>query len=220
MSLVQLPTTGALGVIRTMDGQSYQITPDDVLWLARSVQYEGGNHDATMWTYAWRLMLKAGGRTSLATLVRGHSQPINPLWDEATDPNCVRYPERCTAAHLARRREAANKSWGELPAARRVLEWAQAKVSNPAPRATDFADAQVSRHFLSQHPDARVVMQSGNWYIAEAVALSKPDDYITIEYQGRVAGPGTSFGVKVLAGAFGILASLGGVALWMKAGEW
>jgi hypothetical protein len=46
--MTSIPTR--LGTIVALNGYRYQITPTDVLWLARSVQYEGGNYLATAWT--------------------------------------------------------------------------------------------------------------------------------------------------------------------------
>lgn len=171
------------------DGRSYQITDDDLLWLARSVHCEGGDPAATMWTYAWRLIVKQWPGT-LAELVRAHSQPVNPAWDEATDPLCQRWPERCSAASLARRAQCANARWEDLPAELRqkVLTWARAGVINPAPRATDFADARVSTSFLARpaNANARVVLRAGNWYIAEQPSLNQ--NHVTIQHAGRTAG--------------------------------
>jgi len=221
--LGESPAPAQLGRIKTADGWSYQITPEDALWIARSIQYEGGNRIATLWTYAQRLAQRRG--TNLATLVRGHSQPVNPMWASATASGCVAHPDRCTPAQLARRQEAATRQWDDLSSASTVLRWAQAYTPNVVPRATDFADATVSRHFLSQNPQARVVMRDGNWYLAEGAdsaprggSIGWPENYVTIEYESRVARRSLLAGVPswvpfAVAGGGGLLV-LGGVAVW------
>lgn len=210
----RLPDQSELGRIRTADGRVYQITPEDVLWLARSIKYEGGNHAATAWTYAWRLMVKRWSR-GLAALVRAHSQPVNPAWDEASDPLCQAHPERCTEQALARRAEAASRTWESLGSiAVLVLDWAQAKVPNPAPRAVDFADPQVSQSYLNRNPTAQVVLRTRNWYIADRQALALPDDFVTIEYEGRTAGARTNGFVMGAGVGLTISALAAGAAYW------
>jgi len=204
-------------------GRSYQITPDDVLWMARAVHCEGGDPAATMWTYAWRLIVKRW-RGSLVDLLRAHSQPINPNWDDASDPFCQRWPERCTAAQLARRARCANARWEDLPEDIRskVLIWARAGLRNPAPGSTDFADPQVSRSFLSRpaNQNAQVVLRAGNWYIAEHPEL--PADHVTVRYGGRTAGagpvqPGSSTGSRV---GLVVVAAIAGVGAYWIASRW
>jgi hypothetical protein len=195
VGLGAVPSASELGQIKAKDGWSYQLTPDDVLWLARSVECEGGNRAATMWTYAQRLASRHG--SSLAALVRGHSQPVNPAWASASTPLCVRYPDHCSPASLARRAECASKPWDDLADHQQIVQWAQAGVQNPVPGATDFADATVSASWLLHHPDSAVVLRSGNWYIAEGPSTAPraggpthwPSDFVTIEYNGRTAGP-------------------------------
>lgn len=203
-----IPPTSQLGRI-VGGGRSYQITPDDVLWLARSVACEGGNPAATAWTYAWRYITKRFSG-SFASMVRSHSQPVNPAWDEATDERCVSNPDHCTERALANRARCAGASWDSIPSSVRavVLAWATARQQNPAPRATDFANAAVSRSFLNRNPDARVVLRAGNWYIAEQPSL--PADHVVIEYGGRVAGPTAAAGGAILLGA----AVFAGWAYW------
>jgi len=195
-----LPTQTQLGQIRSRSGRVYQITPEDVLWLARSVKYEGGNHAATAWTYAQRLM--SFNSPSLARLVQAHSQPINPIWrrdGEKCRPGGPYYGNQthCSEAQLRRRDEAATIPWGSLPASIRgtIVDWARAKVPNPVPRATDFANAPVSQGFLSRNPDAGVVLREGNWYLYEGRSAGWPADQVTITYDGRTAGPSPFAGI-------------------------
>lgn len=176
-----------LGEIHTRDGYRYQITPTDLLWLGRALQFEGGDPVATLWTYTQR---QAKTRwSSLAGLVRAHSQPVNPLWDSPDDPKCQQYPHRCTPHQLERRRQARTTPWGALdPAIQQLLvAWAQAKVPNPVPRAVDFANPEVSRGFLRRTPGSKIVEQAGNWYLAIPETLRWPLNYATVTYKGKSA---------------------------------
>jgi hypothetical protein len=186
-----VPTIDQLGSIRTKDGWHYQIVPDDVLWLARSSKFEGGSHSAVLWTYAQRLANHRGA--SLMNLVRGHSQPVNPIWASLDAPGCLKHPEKCTESQLARRRQASSAPWESLATADLVLSWAQGKVPNNAPRSTDFADQTVGGSFLKKHPDSKLVLDQGNLYIAEGAStagkgggppVSWPDNYVTIFFGG------------------------------------
>lgn len=210
-----IPTQDQLGWIVARNGRRYRITPNDVLWLARAARYEGGNKAATLWTWAWRFITK-GYQGSLASLVRAHSQPVNPLWDEATDPACIEHPDRCSSIALARREEARNASWESLGAtAATTLAWAQARVPNPAPRANNFADAQVSANFIRNHPGTVVVLDESNWYLAEPDALGLDPDFVMIEYEGRSIGaidagaPAWAPWAAVAAGALLVVVGIG-----------
>lgn len=195
-----LPSTSQLGRI-VGAGRSYQITSNDLLWLARAVACEGGNEAATAWTYAWRFIVK-GWRGTLADLVRAHSQPVNPIWDEASDERCVSNPSRCTPAQLERRARCASATWDSLPEQVRikVLAWARGALGNPAPKATDFADQVVSESFLRRNPNARVVLRDGNWYIAEEPQL--PSNHVRVEGGDATSGAGAGvLGALALAAA-------------------
>jgi hypothetical protein len=209
-----------LGQIRTKDGYRYQVTPEDVLWLARSVQFEGGDHASTIWTYA-QLQAKRRRSSSLAALVRAHSQPINPLWDEATDAKCQQHADRCTPEMLERRRVARTTPWGSLRAGVRdmVLRWARAELPNPVPRSVDFADPAVSRSFINRNPGTQVVLAAGNWYLATPDVLSWPADFVTMAFEGRetaaaAGGQVLAVGVGVGAAALAVTAAFAGWAYW------
>lgn len=215
---VPFPNISQLGRIRTKDGWSYQITPDDVLWLARSSKFEGGSKPATLWTYAQRLANHRG--SSLTNLVRAHSQPVNPIWASLTGAGCVAHPDKCTPEQLARRAQASTATWESLSTAPTVLAWAQAKLPNPAPRSTDFADQTVGASFVRRHTDSRIVLDAGNIYIAEGPSTAGSGggapthwdpDYVTIAYAGHVAGPAASGGVGGVAGIVVLIAAWG---LW------
>lgn len=204
-----------LGQIRTKDGYAYQITPQDVLWLARSVQFEGGDPASTIWTYAQR-QAKFRRTSSLTSLVRAHSQPLNPLWDESSDEKCQQYPDRCTAAHLDRRRRARTTAWGDLrPSIRKaVLDWAKADLPNPVPKAVDFADEQVSRSFISRNPGTQVVKKSGNWYLAVPSSLSWPANYVFMQLGSKVSGSARGVGLYLGLAGLGVAGAFAGWAYW------
>lgn len=187
------------GRIETADGYSYQITPDDVLWLARSVSHEGGNRAATIWTYFQR-QAALRRTSSLASLVLGHSQPVNPAWrrDGAKcRPGGPYYGrDECSERRLAARDRAATMPWEQIPAETRnlVLAAATAQLPNPVPKATDFADARVSTGFLGRNPGAGIVLQDGNWYLYESRSARWPANYVSVRLGDRVASDGISGG--------------------------
>lgn len=211
--MTSIPTR--LGTIVALNGYRYQITPTDVLWLARSVQYEGGSYLATAWTYAQRQVLYRRTR-SLASLVQEHSQPVNPIWrrdgEKCRPGGPYHGRDQCSEARLARRDEAANLPWASIRENIRdiVTRWAQGETTNPAPRATNFADEAVSEGFLRRHPGSQVVLRAGtptnqNWYIAEVVgsrnATRWPAGFVQILPPSAAAGVGIIVPVAMAAGA-------------------
>jgi hypothetical protein len=183
----------APGRIKTQEGWSYQITPDDLLWLARSVQHESGNNEATAWTYAQLLAMRRG--SSLKRVVQGHSQPVNPIWrrdGEKCRPGGPYHDrDECAERRLAVRDRAATMLWSEIrPAVREVIvKFATARLPNPVPRAANFANAPVTTGYLLRNPSSAIVLREGNWYITERQTNSWPADFVTIEDDGRIAGP-------------------------------
>lgn len=206
--MVSIPTS--LGRIVSRDGYSYQITPDDLLWLARSVHKEGGDYASTIWTY---LQLQAAARrtSSLASLIRAHSQPVNPAWradgefcrpggQYANEPNC--------APRLLEQRAAnAVRPWEQIPVAVRdlVVRAATARLANPVPRAINFADPTVSANFLARPANAGsgIVRKAGNWYLYEARSANWPIDFVQV-----VHGSARST-TEVAAGGLGLALVLG-----------
>lgn len=210
-----------LGLITTTAGYRYQITPTDLLWLARSVQYEGGNELATAWTYAQR---QADRRRTgpLYELVLGHSQPVNPIW-RRTGSKCApgapsHGTDACSERRLAIRDEAANLPWDEVRESIRTLvtRWARGETTNPVPRATDFADAEVSTAFLArpQNAGSVVVLRDGNWYIAEPRAARWPAGFVQITSPTGAVLPQPNEGGG--AGAVLLLAAAGGAAWYFS----
>jgi len=215
-----------LGQIRRKDGWSYQLTPEDVLWLARSVQHESGNHAATAWTYAQLLAWRRG--RSLMRTVMAHSQPVNPIWrrdGEKCQPGGPYHGrDECAERRLATRDRAATMPWSEIrPQIRQiVVDLATAKLPNPVPRAVNFANAPVTSRYLLRHPSSAVVLREGNWYITEGPTNSWPADFVTISLGEREAGPSAaglvraastiSFGTQVVGAS--LLVGAGAFAWW------
>jgi len=203
-----------LARIQTKKGRTYQLTQEDLLWLGRAAQFEGGdNPSATLWAYAQRWAL-LNWRGSLASLVRAHSQPLNPRWASLDAPGCVEHPTRCKPAALARRRRARTTSFADLRQSIRglVLKWASAEVPNPVPRAVDFADRVVSQHCLDTGRCSRVVLDARSVYLTTTASDAWPADYVTlVGADGRVAGPAPDGPPWVVIG-LGIVGA--GAALW------
>jgi len=216
VSIADVPQ--GVGVIQSKSGYRYQMTPDDMLWLARSTEAEGGTAPAaTIWTYAQRQV--AASRTgSLADLVRSHSQPMNPIWSSPTGSGCVRDPSKCTPALIARRLAAQAKPWSSIASGIRekVVRFATGLLPNPVPSAVDFAAPSTAQSWLSRNPGSRVVLQAGNWYVATAPSSRWPADQVTINYDGRVAG-GAALATGL--GAIAVVAIIGGGAL-LALGLW
>lgn len=210
-----LPAQSELGVIRGGNGYTYQITPEDVLWLARAVKYEGGNYAATCWAYATRMVAwRYSG--SLAQLVLAHSSTVNPLWATAGAGLCVEHPDNCADWQIQRRNEARARSWETLgSAADTVLAFAQARLENPAPRADDFAAGTVASNYLARHPEARVILSAhGASYIADSKSVDAPARFVRIEYQGRTASDKS--GMEWLPLGLGIAAGMLGMLWWSR----
>lgn len=210
-----LPAPASLGQIRSARGYLYLVTPEDLLWLARAVQFEGGDHTSTIWAYAQRAV-KYGVR-SLSDLVRAHSQTLNPMWDDPSDPKCITRPQDCTPAQIERRRRARETPWDQLDTTVRakVIAWARAELGNPVPRAVDFASYALES-YLRSHPGARLVKQVGRqWYVTEPDTTAWPVDFVTMHYGGRVsgalAGGGFWRGALIGAGIGGLL----GLGIWV-----
>ena len=173
-----------LSKITSKNGYSYQITPDDVLWLARSVQFEAGNYAATAWTYAQRMAMSRS--RSLKGMVQAHSQPINPIWrrdgSKCRPGGTYHGRDECSESRLTARDRAASLPWSQVrPGVREVIvKFVTGQLPNPVPRAANFANAPVTQGYLSRNPESRVILRDGNWYITEERTNDWPDDFVTI----------------------------------------
>lgn len=196
------------GRIVTSDGTvSVQITPEDMLWAARSVAGEilspkssaaGPTDEAdVLWTLTQRFVrwLKLGKDLSFIASTRGFSQPINPIWASLEASGCQRHPELCTKAHLKRRQEITTATWEDLAArdaarGTRVVEttrlWAEGRLRNTVPRSTNFAIPTVSASHIEGMPGAEVVVKrGGHWYISDPPATRWPDGFVMVESPDR-----------------------------------
>lgn len=175
------------GQLRAQGAAPYQLTGNDVIWAARSALYEGGDVAATLWTLTQRYMGAARRQyPTFAAFVQAFSQPVNPLYARG-GAYCARggraYGTYWCSEDLLRRRDAArHASWIDLilrndVGAQTVLDWANGELPNPVPRAVNFADrATVAKNF----PDAHVVLDHGNLYIAEPWSRDWPRTHIAV----------------------------------------
>ena len=136
----------------------YRLTADDVIWLGRTLACESGGRREVMagvaWTYA--SLMTTTERSSLASLIQAHSQPLNPIWRR--DGSKCRAPDGewydrcytstsgrqicpCSEAALERRERCAALRWDQLaPAVREtVAAFVAGILPNPVPGAVDFA---------------------------------------------------------------------------------
>lgn len=174
-------TTPPWGKLRFSDGSSYQLTEEDMLWLARSTSYEGGPPAVTIWTEVQRFaqMHREGLFSSFAALIRAFSQPVNPDW--LRDGRYCRpggsYANRseCSPGALSVREAASSATWTHLDArtpevVATVIAWGQGRVPNPLPRSTNFAAPSVAANYLKRATTAKLLLKADNWYIQEAWA--------------------------------------------------
>ena len=94
--------------------RGYELTDEDVLWLARAFVGEAGNNvtpeEASALFHCWldRLLLVKGkwaNKWSLADMIRAHSQPCNPKWTNPSPALCAKHPTHCTPAKIRRRKQ-------------------------------------------------------------------------------------------------------------------
>ena len=222
--------SGPWGKIVTKDGWEYQISPEDVLWSARAARCEGGGEAgevATLWTWTARFALPAFRRRypTLASLVRAHSQPVNPIW-QRTGSKCVsggQYhgTDYCSSAKLANRDECASRAWSTInPLLRQKVErWARAELPNPVPTSVDFASSSIG----TQQGDIEVARfkrdgaRHYNVFYSEAASRNLGPGYVTIEFDGRAAGASTigilrAYGPYIGGGAAVLAAGFAGWA--------
>jgi hypothetical protein len=219
--------SGDWGQIVTKDGFRYQITDEDVLWAARAAQCEGGGETgekATLWTWTARFALPnyRARYPTLTSLIRAHSQPVNPIWARGGSKCAPGTPyyggDRCLESVFATREACAGRSWEAISARVRdaVTKWATAQLPNPVPKSVDFASSSIGvqsgdvelARFKS--PTARHY----NVFYSEAASRARPADYVTVEHEGRSAGGGADLSVVVpVVGAIGIAAAAG-FAFW------
>jgi len=186
-----------LGKIIVKGQAPYQLTQHDVIWLARSAVFEGGDPRDVVWTEAQRFVGMRQNYATFAAFIQAFSQPVNPDWRRDgyfCRPGGAYYGKKeCSEAALAKRDVAASMTLTDLAkkdpeAVDIVLKFAAAGVRNPVPRSTNFADETVSAHFLAKNPAAKVVKRAGNVYIMEPHAAGWDRNHVVVSrFDGALA---------------------------------
>lgn len=206
---------GSWGQIVVKDGPRYQITNDDVLWLARMVYGEGGSDPgAVLWVVAQRYMGLPQFRNSssyptMAAFVRAWSEPLM-AHRTSTGSHCLANPasDRCQPPKLARRELIQSIPWDPpYPSSKTVQgatsrlsvskwetvkrltrAWAHATVPNSVPGAVDMAASRVTPNREGGRPPQVVKRADGNTFYSWLASRSWPANYVTIVDGGRTAG--------------------------------
>ncbi len=212
----------ALGTITSEAGFRYDLTADDLQWLARAVKYEGGNELATMWALAQRFVeVREGGSSaypSFKSLIRKYAQPVNPIW--MRDGSMCRpggnWYDRCRGDYCpceerrlaVRDRAAVDPAEEQLALARR---WAAGEFPNPVPRAVHYAAPFVVRPQLESGELTSLVLgdDNDNWYATDATSQRWSKDHVRVS--GTGAG-GFPLGAAVGLGLGGVIVL--GLAWW------
>jgi hypothetical protein len=150
-------------IIEGPGGFRYELTDDDLLWLARAVWGEAGDRNerggaAVAWAmvqYHALVIGRNGQRPAFSTLtalLRSYCQPINPRWASMDASGCRERPGDCSVGALDRRRQITNASWSSIPSVPRgvVEQLAAGSLANPVPGMVDWAARDWSRE--SQTP--------------------------------------------------------------------
>lgn len=195
---------GELGQIVSLGGYRLPLTweGDMMLWLGRMLVGEPGTGGQTewaalLWTYASLAALRR--RNNFVSLVRAHSQPINPKWARdgefcklggthrnrvGQNPSNYYGLDPCSPDKLDRRDQISNLRWEEIPQDRRdfLVNWARGRVPNPVPRSVDFAAQSISPK------DGLELVWSApgtNAFYSNAASRQWDDGYVYISYNGQ-----------------------------------
>jgi len=226
--------SGQWGRFVVKDGYQYPLTNDDILWAARMVYGEGGSdRPAVLWATAQRFAGIPARRNRHVTYLESLRQWSEPLMERRTSTGswCLANPtsDRCTPEKMLRRERMQSMPWDPpypawMTAANRskweaikvlTVKWARGEVPNSVPLATDMAAESVT-------PGPRLVIvkrAGGNvFYMDPAVSNGWTPDHVTVQFQGRVAGPGVTGGIKpehiaMIVGSVGMVV-VGGFAFW------
>lgn len=186
-----------------------------MLWAARMVEGEGGDPSrdpaAILWTMAQLLSPTAQrekyGRVtfdSYSSLIRAYSQPINPAWASGGSKCTGAYAgsEACSPARLAARARLSQMPFSatRVTTQAAVLRWAHGLLSNPVPRAVEFADPSVTAGFVRNHPGSAYVARFGNHYVATAESARWPAGFVTVGLSSYVWWISGTAAVLVVAG--------------------
>lgn len=187
----------------------YQLTAEDVIWLGRTLACESGGRRDVMagvaWTYA--SLMTTTERSSLASLIQAHSQPLNPIWRR--DGAKCRAPDGewydrcytsasgrrvcpCSDAALERRERCATLRWDQLAESVRetVTAFVAGVLPNPVPRSVDFAAG------LRGRTGAELVREIGSTqFWSSPTSRRWPANHV------RVVGPTGSSAPELVAGS-------------------
>jgi len=205
----------SLPLLRAKDGWTYQVTPRDLLVMARSIRRESTRDgDAIPWMYAQRLYLLRRSYSSLAALATAYSQPINPAWFPS-GRFCVpggEYHGTRSCLDAPNRPGYAAASWESLGDATQTAtaRWARGDVPNPVPKVVHFAaESLVARQIAAGGTsEKRVIVRQGrepftNTFLSTKTSREWPDDFIQLEVGGKVVGT-TSNPLPYVLGALAI----------------
>ncbi len=197
-------------------GVQYQLTDQDVLWAARAAAFEGGEPADVLWTLTQRFVLRKPAHPDerFADFVLEFSQPINPDWSSSGShcrPAGTHYwTPSCDPERLVRREYARVIEWPDLltefpEAARATIAWANGELTNPVPRATNFASPSVAKAYLDRHPEAELLVQRGNWFISEGPARNWAPDHVSMLGQnGNAVATATGVRRRTATTAMGV----------------
>lgn len=189
-----------------------RLSSEDLLWAARMLEGEGGDHAATLYTMLqrWLFVVPREAYPTFASLLRAYSQPISPAWLAEGEKCRGRTDGPCHPTLTRRRAELQRKPWSEIdPEVQRVvLDFAAGKLPNPVPGAVDFASESVARSWLARVEDGYVILRRGNWYLgrrAYAHAVASPHWLRTETFAAARAG--LDAGSALVAVATGLVAA-------------
>jgi len=189
----------------------YQLTAEDVIWLGRTLACESGGRREVMagvaWTYA--SLMTTTERSSLASLIQAHSQPLNPIWRR--DGSKCRAPDGewfdrcytsssgreicpCSDAALERRERCATLRWDQLAESVRetVTAFVAGVLPNPVPRSVNFAAG------LRGRTGAELVREVGSTqFWSSPTSRRWPANFV------RIVGPTGSSAPELVASAGG-----------------
>lgn len=171
------PTLAYARIVSSYGNLDYQLTPEDVIWAAKMATYEG-DAEEVLWTMTQRFALTYPGQQwgSFTEFIRSFSQPINPDWystGKHCQPGGKGYRSDYCSEELTGRREAlATMTWDEVAAeypraVKITLQWAQGNLTNPVPRAVNFAAPAQAQQYAEQRDDVVIIQKANNWFLAE-----------------------------------------------------
>lgn len=176
-----IQASGVPGVIYKGAEPFYEITEEDKLWLARMMVGESSNVEdrkAQLWTIAQRFVVRNKRyEDTVAKLVEGFSQPVNPRWmrdgDKCRDGQ---HPRNCTEAKFRRREGLRRNHWrpDQLQQELQLVEeWAAGHIPNPVPKSMDWhaTDLRSGYTRIGRYP---------NVFQASPAAMRWPDNYVRV----------------------------------------